>query len=218
MLFARLAARTDRGVQLHRGAWPINTHYWLDTRYVQRVLHFSAFHYYRYREMPLRRHAYTQHLQLESNEAMEKVRQLENQLEYKQIHHKELQQADQGLMEELGRKNEEVCQLRQLVQRLDGQLQEGEEAEMYNMNTIPPHGKAIIIVNDSFNRNPLEPDLELHPRRGAGRDMFLFKETFEHLGYQVEAHPNLTGVQMCQVLIQAAQENHEEYDSFVCCI
>ena len=40
---ARLAARTDRGVQLHREAWPINAHYWLDTRYAPRVLHFSAF-------------------------------------------------------------------------------------------------------------------------------------------------------------------------------
>ena len=27
---------------LHREAWPINAHYWLDMRYVSRVLHFSA--------------------------------------------------------------------------------------------------------------------------------------------------------------------------------
>ena len=165
-------------------------------------------------ELPLRHHTHTQQLQLERNEAMEKVRQLENQLEYKQIHHRQLQQADQGLVKELGRKNEEVDQLHQLVQR----LQTGEEAETYKMNTIPPHGKAIVIVNDSFKPNPLEPDLELHPHCGAERDMSLFKQTFEHLGYWVEAHHNLTSVQMHQVLIQAAQENHKEYDSFVCCI
>ena len=169
-------------------------------------------------ELPLRHHTHTQQLQLERNEAMEKVRQLENQLEYKQIHHRQLQQADQGLVKELGRKNEEVGTLYQLVQRLDRQLQAGDETEMYKMNAILPHGKAIIIVNDSFNPNPLEPNLDLRPRRGAGRDMLLFKQTFENLGYLVETHPNLTSVQMYQVLIQAAQKNHEEYDSFVCCI
>lgn len=169
-------------------------------------------------ELPSRRHTHTQQLQLERNEAMEKVKQLENRLEHERIHHQEQQQAGRGLVEELGRKNEEVGQLRQLVQKLDGQLQRGEETEMYKMNAIPPHGKAIVIVNDSFNPNPLEPDLDLRPRRGAGRDMSLFKQTFENLGYLVEAHSNLTSIQMHQVLIQAAEKNHEEYDSFVCCI
>ena len=45
MQLACVAAGTDRGVQLHRDAWPTNAHYWLDTRYAPRVLHFSAFHY-----------------------------------------------------------------------------------------------------------------------------------------------------------------------------
>ena len=40
----QLAGRTDGGVQLQRVARPITTHYWLDTRYVLRVLHFSAIH------------------------------------------------------------------------------------------------------------------------------------------------------------------------------
>ena len=44
MELARVAARTDRGLQLHREAWPLTAHYWLDTRYAPRVLHFSAFH------------------------------------------------------------------------------------------------------------------------------------------------------------------------------
>ena len=30
---------------LHREVWPINAHYWHDTQYAPRVLHFSAFHY-----------------------------------------------------------------------------------------------------------------------------------------------------------------------------
>ena len=44
MQLACVAASTDRGVQLHRDAWPINAHL-LDTRYAPRVLHFSAFHF-----------------------------------------------------------------------------------------------------------------------------------------------------------------------------
>ena len=40
---ACVAARTDRGVQLHREAWHISAHYCLDMRYALRVLHFSAF-------------------------------------------------------------------------------------------------------------------------------------------------------------------------------
>ena len=39
-----VAASTDRAVQLHRDAWPINAHCRLDTRYAPRGLHFSAFH------------------------------------------------------------------------------------------------------------------------------------------------------------------------------
>ena len=45
MQLACVAASTDQGVQLHRDAWTINTHYWLNTRYAPKVLHFSAFHY-----------------------------------------------------------------------------------------------------------------------------------------------------------------------------
>ena len=44
MQLARVEARTERGVQLHRWAWPITAYYCLDTRYAPRVLHFSAFH------------------------------------------------------------------------------------------------------------------------------------------------------------------------------
>ena len=47
MQLARVAARTDRGVQLHRGVRQLIAHYWLDARYTPRVLHFSAFHLYK---------------------------------------------------------------------------------------------------------------------------------------------------------------------------
>ena len=39
MQLARIAAKTDLGVQLHREVWPII--YWLHTRYALKVLHFS---------------------------------------------------------------------------------------------------------------------------------------------------------------------------------
>ena len=45
MQLASVAARTDRRVQLHREALPINEYYWLDTQYAPRVLQFSAFHF-----------------------------------------------------------------------------------------------------------------------------------------------------------------------------
>ena len=35
-----LTERTDWGVQLHRGAWPLTAHYWLDMCGAPRVLHF----------------------------------------------------------------------------------------------------------------------------------------------------------------------------------
>ena len=43
MQLACIAARTDRGVQLHSEAWPNTVHYWRDRRCVPKVLHFSAF-------------------------------------------------------------------------------------------------------------------------------------------------------------------------------
>jgi hypothetical protein len=160
-------------------------------------------------ELPRRTH--TQQLQLERNEAVERVLQLENQLEHERLH----VENSREIVEELRRKNEEVGGLRQQVERLDGQLQRGEDAEMYHMNAVPPHGKAIVIVNNTFTPNP---ELVLRPRSGAMRDMFLFRQTFEHLGYTVEAHSNLTGVQMHQVIAEVAAENHDAHDSFVCCI
>ena len=49
-----VAASTDRGVQLHRDAWPINAHYWLDTSlYAPGVLHFSAFRCMGFEYLPL---------------------------------------------------------------------------------------------------------------------------------------------------------------------
>ena len=39
MELAHIAARTVRGVQLHREAWPISAHYLTYTRYARRVWH-----------------------------------------------------------------------------------------------------------------------------------------------------------------------------------
>ena len=160
-------------------------------------------------ELPRRTH--TQQLQRERTEAVERVRQLEDQLEHERLH----AENSREIVEELRRKNEEVSALRQQVELLDGQLQRGEDAEMYHMNAVPPHGKAIVIVNDTFTPNP---ELVLRPRAGAKRDMDLFRQTFQHLGYSVEAYPNLTSVQMHQVIAKVSAENHDAHDSFVCCI
>ena len=167
----------------------------------------------------LQRRTHTQSLQLQLNE---KIQQLQLQLEHERAHHRILadqrQQNNGELARELERKSHEIDDLRKEIDLLQKQLLTGNDSEMYQMNEYPPHGKAIVIVNDQFTPNPTDSSINLLPRPGAEHDMFLFKSTFEFLGYEVECHRNLTCEEMNQVLQKAAGENHEAYDSFVCCI
>ena len=82
-----------------------------------------------------------------------------------------------------------------------------------------PHGVAVVIVNEKFDKNPCEPTLELIDRVGAPKDARLLAETFTFLGYKVEPHYNLTSFDMYNVMEEICNRpDHSNYDSFVCCI
>ena len=180
---------------------------------------------------PPRRGRGRTHTQLLQQQYVDKVHQLQMQLEHERAHNLALadqrqqqqqqqhQQSSNGELErELERKGHEVHDLRQEVEVLRKQLLAGDDSEMYPMNIHPPHGKAIVIVNDTFTPNPDDPSIKLLPRPGAEHDMFLLKSTFEHLQYEVDCYTNLTCEEMYQVFYRAVKESHEENDSFICCI
>lgn len=52
--------------------------------------------------------------------------------------------------------------------------------------------------------------------------LFIFTEkliiTFDNLGFNVQAHDDVTDTGMLQVISQMALEDHTSYDCFVCCI
>jgi hypothetical protein len=167
----------------------------------------------------------TQVLQQQVNDRVSQIRELENQLMHERVHHNvvaaQKEHSNDELVRELGKKINEVEDLRRETAGLRKQLESGENTEMYPMNAVPPHGKAIVIVNDKFEPNPqiaCVEGVELRDRPGAEEDMRLFKEMFELLQYSVECHANLTGAQMHEVIRTAAAENHDAYDSFVCCV
>ena len=163
------------------------------------------------------------HTQLLQQQYVEKVHQLQMQLEHERAHnlrqqHQHQQPSNGELERELERKGHEVHDLQREVEVLRKQLLAGDDSEMYPMNIHPPHGKAIVIVSDTFTPNPDDPSIKLLPRPGAEYDMFYLKSTFEHLQYEVDCYTNLTCEEMYQVFYRAAKESHEENDSFICCI
>ena len=164
----------------------------------------------------------TQMLQQQVNEKISRVRELENQLQYERVHHNvvaaQREHSNTELVRELGKKINEVEDLRSETAILRKQLESGGNTESYPMNAVPPHGKAIVIVNDKFTPNPAFQGVELRDRPGATEDMRLFRETFELLKYSVECHTNLTCAQMHEVIGKAASEDHNAHDSFVCCV
>ena len=172
----------------------------------------------------------TQMLQQQVNDKTAQIRELENQLAlhngeaHERAHDSAMARQEherahnEAVVMELEKKNKEVEELRSETAKLRQQLVSGEDTEIYPMNMYPPHGKAIVIVNDKFEPNPEDENLELRERAGAEEDMRLFREMFEFLGYSVECHSNLTAEEMHQVIDKVACENHEPNDSCVCCV
>jgi len=85
--------------------------------------------------------------------------------------------------------------------------------EKYEMNKIP-HGIAIIINNHEFHST----DHVLDDRPGSCVDEENLCSTWEYLGYEVCILKNLVAEDVIQRLKQVAEQNHYNYDSFVCCI
>ena len=88
--------------------------------------------------------------------------------------------------------------------------------EKYEMNKIP-HGIAVIFNNYEFHST--DPALKpLEGRPGSCADEENLCSTWKYLGYEVCILKNLTAVDITQRLKQVAEQNHNNYDSFVCCI
>ena len=86
----------------------------------------------------------------------------------------------------------------------------------YLMNKSP-HGIAVIIINHAFYSTT--PSSKLLPNsRGTKSDIKNLRTTWEHLGYSVDVLSDLSALELANRLKQIASTNHENYDSFVCCI
>jgi len=92
----------------------------------------------------------------------------------------------------------------------------GPVAEKYPMKKSP-HGIAVIINNSEFySTNPAHEALP--NRHGSQVDEDNLRITWEFLQYEVRILKNLTASEFSRQLMRIALENHENYDSFVCCI
>ncbi|KAL9971090.1 hypothetical protein ACROYT_G023576 [Oculina patagonica] len=79
----------------------------------------------------------------------------------------------------------------------------------YKMNSFP-HGKCIIINNESFHNKAVNPD-----RDGAKHDEKGLKDLFEELGFVVDIRRNLTQSEINETTREVAGEDHRNCDAFV---
>ena len=116
-------------------------------------------------------------------------------LQYKQLYQQEVEKA-----EKLKHTHSQGCPTR----------------AVYQMNKSP-HGIAVIITNCEFysakSSNKLLPN-----SRGTNSDSKNLFATWSYLCYVVRVFKNLTASELTHQLMQIASQNHENYDSFVCCI
>ena len=125
-----------------------------------------------------------------------------------------LQQQIQEYEQMLRQNNEQIEVLRRENQQ--GPAVIGPMGEKYNMDKTP-HGIAVIINNSVFHSSvPTEEPLP--DRRGSQVDEDNLRVTWEYLRYDVRILKNLTASELTRQLMQIALQNHEKYDSFVCCI
>jgi len=107
-----------------------------------------------------------------------------------------------------------LAQIEKLSAELQGKA--GPAAERYLMRRWP-HGIAFIINNYEFS-STLPVDKILTNRDGSVVDEKNLRITWEYLGYKVQVLQNLKATEITNQLMQVALQNHEYYDSFVCCI
>ena len=81
--------------------------------------------------------------------------------------------------------------------------------EKYAMERFP-HGIALIINNETFERQKI--------REGTDLDEGNLVETFRYLGYQVEVHRDKKKAEIETIFDDMKARDHSMYDSFVCCL
>ena len=114
----------------------------------------------------------------------------------------------------LRQNNEQIEILRRENQQ--GPALIGPVGEKYHMDKTP-HGIAVIINNSTFH-SAVPTEDPLPDRRGSQVDEDNLCITWEHLQYDIWILKNLTASELTRQLMQIALQNHEKYDSFVCCI
>ena len=119
----------------------------------------------------------------------------------------------QQLESQLQQKIKEVEELRQQTSQLA--LTPRPPSYLMDKN---PHGVALVIVNGKYDKNPLDPELDLPDRQGARHDQRLFSESFTTLNYIVESRTNLTSVEMLGLIAEITGQKHSNHDSFVLCV
>ena len=125
-----------------------------------------------------------------------------------------LQQQIREYEQMLRQNNEQIEILRRENQQ--GPVMVGPVGEKYHMDKTP-HGIAVIINNSVFH-SAVPTEDPLPDRRGSQVDEDNLRVTWEYLRYDVRILKNLTASELTRQLMQIALQNHEKYDSFVCCI
>lgn len=80
--------------------------------------------------------------------------------------------------------------------------------DSYSMKSIP-HGVALIIVNTKYPKKD---------RKGAKNDCINLEKVFKLLKYKVIVCEDLSKREIEDVVTRIANEDHTQFDSFVCCI
>jgi len=139
----------------------------------------------------------------------ERELQLQRKLDEQEKQHKsELQQKDNIIAQQ---KTQILRQSATQAQNCFGLL-----TEKYLLKKHP-HGIAVIINNYKFY--PFSVNNEILPnRRGSQVDEENLCNTWRHLNYKVCTLTNLSAADITHQLMKIALQNHENYDSFVCCI
>ena len=125
-----------------------------------------------------------------------------------------LQQQIREYEHMLRQNNEQIEILRRENQQ--GPALIGPVGEKYHMDKTP-HGIAVIINNSVFH-SAVPTEDPLPERRGSQVDEDNLRVTWDYLRYDVRILKNLTASELTRQLMQIALQNHEKYDSFVCCI
>lgn len=89
------------------------------------------------------------------------------------------------------------------------QSRNSEFPHSYRMDKYP-HGLAVIINNEKFKTKKY--------REGSRKDEGSLLDTFQHLGYIVRVYRDCTKERIENIMKSISQEDHSQYDSFVCCI